>query len=92
MLLYCTLILLSISDLKIEYTTSAQGNLILVVNGYKFLKQKMSKNRVYWRCHRYKPLNCQARVSQNTTTNRLELNAQPHNHAISGSRPKTGEL
>lgn len=55
------------------------------MNGHKFLRQRTNKNRVYWRCHRYKQFNCPARVTQNTTTNRLDLNTQPHNHPISSS-------
>lgn len=50
----------------------------------------MSKNRVYWRCARNKQFICPARVIQNTTTNRLEINGQPHNHTI--GRSILGEL
>lgn len=72
---------------------SSRGKLFLILNGHQFVKRNTFKNRIYWACTQRTALNCQARVTQNTDTNRLEVTDKNiHNHEVVNSRRKVGEL
>lgn len=72
---------------------SSKGKLFLILNGHQYVKRNTFKNRIYWACTQRTALNCQARVTQDTETNRLEATDKIlHNHDFVNARRKVGEL
>lgn len=72
---------------------SSKGKLFLILNGHQFVKRNTFKNRIYWACTQRTALNCSAKITQDTETNRLEASDKiSHNHDVISSRRKGGEL
>lgn len=71
----------------------SRGNLMLVLNGYKFDLSRNSGSRLYWGCSESKSTGCSARVIQDNTTKQLEsVKKLEHNHPILKDRKEPGEI
>lgn len=71
------------TPLKVEFTKSVKGNLLLIINKHRFFKKKVIKNRIFWFCCEKYRTDCTARVAQNIVTKRWEgVNLIKHNHKI----------
>lgn len=52
-LFFSLCLLQTVRDVNISYETSPRGNPILVLNYNRYVRNRESKKRVFWRCTRY---------------------------------------
>ncbi|CAF3889741.1 unnamed protein product, partial [Rotaria sp. Silwood1] len=65
---------------SVEFTTSAKGRPLMVLDGYSYIRDRQTDEKTYWRCENHKKLNCHYRIHTcNFTTNTTHANILKRN-------------
>lgn len=65
--------------MALEFTVTEKGNRKLIVNGYMFVKDRVTDTKIYWKCEKFAVMKCHARV--HTEADRVVKHVGEHNHA-----------
>lgn len=66
----------------IQYTKTQRGQLMLIHNGFKYVRNRQSKKNIFWRCSRYVRFGCRATAvtSRKPAALTIRLSGQSHSH------------
>lgn len=67
---------------SVYFVTGQRGKPKLVINGYSFIRNKTTAERLYWNCAHTKSKKCRARIvtAKDENFKNLKINNLQHNH------------
>ncbi|XP_049532487.1 modifier of mdg4-like isoform X23 [Anopheles darlingi] len=77
---------------RIEYFVTARGGLQLIIDGYRYSRDRILREITTYRCVQYKPLGCCARAQSGLNQKNVRVINDAHNHPANMERRQSGAL
>ncbi|XP_035777051.1 modifier of mdg4-like isoform X31 [Anopheles albimanus] len=77
---------------RIEYFVTARGGLQLIIDGYRYSRDRILGDCTTYRCVQYKPLGCCARAQSDLNQKNVRVINDAHNHPAKMERRQSGAL